>query len=76
MLLDYDIAVARLALSAIKRHEASQEVLVARLKRVEGMPAARLLLAAVQVKIRCRVALATMTSFQTAQYSSFSNFSM
>ena len=57
VLLDHDIAVARLALGAIKRHEASQEVLVARLKRVEGTSAARLLLAAVQVKIRCRVVL-------------------
>ena len=57
MLFDDDVTVARLALSAIEWHEASQEVLVACLKRVEGTPALRILLAAVQVKIRCRVAL-------------------
>ena len=52
VLLNHDVTVARLALSAIKWHEASQEVL-----RVEGTPAAMSLLAAVQVEIRGRVAL-------------------
>ena len=57
VLLDHDIAVARLALSAIEWHETSQELLVARLECVEGTPAAMIPLAAVQVVVRRRVAL-------------------
>ena len=57
VLLNHDITVARLALSAIEWHETSQEVLVARLECVEGTPAAMILLAAVQVVVRRRVSL-------------------